>query len=249
MILTTTETAPGHRVVAVKGLVQGNTIRARHIGRDIMAGLRNIVGGEISEYTRLMTESRMQSTHRMIEEAEALGANAVVGVRFVTSMVISGASELAYGTAVVVEDEPGEQTADEAPGEDEASSQDEGDEPSASAAQPSSSRTNPGSKPPTRPKTRTRSRARQAKTRARSPARRAKTRARSRARPRRKPKTRAMSPARQAKMRARSRARPRRKPKTRAMSLRGRPPRASSRASCGTPRSRPGAWSSPVART
>ena len=100
MILTTTETAPGQRVVAVKGLVQGNTIRARHIGRDIMAGLRNIVGGEISEYTRLMTESRMQSTQRMIEEAEALGANAVVGVRFVTSMVISGASELlAYGTA------------------------------------------------------------------------------------------------------------------------------------------------------
>ena len=134
MILTTTETAPGHRVVAVKGLVQGNTIRARHIGRDIMAGLRNIVGGEISEYTRLMTESRMQSTHRMIEEAEALGANAVVGVRFVTSMVISGASELlAYGTAVVVEDEPQEQASDEAPGEDEASSQDEGDEPSAPA--------------------------------------------------------------------------------------------------------------------
>ena len=133
MILTTTETAPGHRVVAVKGLVQGNTIRARHIGRDIMAGLRNIVGGEISEYTRLMTESRMQSTHRMIEEAEALGANAVIGVRFVTSMVISGASELlAYGTAVVVEDEPQEQASDEAPGEDEASSQDEGDEPSAS---------------------------------------------------------------------------------------------------------------------
>ena len=140
MILTTTETAPGHRVVAVKGLVQGNTIRARHIGRDIMAGLRNIVGGEISEYTRLMTESRMQSTHRMIEQAEALGANAVVGVRFVTSMVMSGASELlAYGTAVVVEDEPQEQASDEAPGEDEepseatAEAQDEGDEPSASA--------------------------------------------------------------------------------------------------------------------
>ena len=152
MILTTTETAPGHRVVAVKGLVQGNTIRARHIGRDIMAGLRNIVGGEISEYTRLMTESRMQSTHRMIEEAEALGANAVVGVRFVTSMVISGASELlAYGTAVVVEDEPGEQTADEAPGEDEASSQDEGDEPSASAQdedeEPSASGQDEGEEP------------------------------------------------------------------------------------------------------
>ena len=127
MILTTTEAAPGQRVVAVKGLVQGNTIRARHLGRDIMAGLRNIVGGEISEYTRLMTESRMQSTQRMIEQAEALGANAVIGVRFVTSMVMSGASELlAYGTAVVVEDEPQEQATDEAPGEDEASSQDEG---------------------------------------------------------------------------------------------------------------------------
>ncbi len=127
MILTTMEAAPGQRVVAVKGLVQGNTIRARHLGRDIMAGLRNIVGGEISEYTRLMTESRMQSTQRMIEQAEALGANAVIGVRFVTSMVMSGASELlAYGTAVVVEDEPGEQATDEAPGEDEASSQDEG---------------------------------------------------------------------------------------------------------------------------
>ena len=136
MILTTTETAPGHRVVAVKGLVQGNTIRARHIGRDIMAGLRNIVGGEISEYTRLMTESRMQSTHRMIEEAEALGANAVIGVRFMTSMVISGASELlAYGTAVVVEDEPQEQASDEAPGEDEASSQDEDEEPSEATAE------------------------------------------------------------------------------------------------------------------
>ena len=133
MILTTTETAPGQRVVAVKGLVQGNTIRARHLGRDIMAGLRNIVGGEISEYTRLMTESRMQSTHRMTEQAEALGANAVIGVRFVTSMVMSGASELlAYGTAVVVEDEPGEQASDETPGEDEVSSQDESEEPSAS---------------------------------------------------------------------------------------------------------------------
>ena len=145
MILTTTETAPGHRVVAVKGLVQGNTIRARHIGRDIMAGLRNIVGGEISEYTRLMTESRMQSTHRMIEEAEALGANAVIGVRFVTSMVISGASELlAYGTAVVVEDEPQEQAADEAPGEDEASSQDEGDEPGASGQDEDEEPSEPG---------------------------------------------------------------------------------------------------------
>lgn len=106
MFLATTEQVPGKRIVAVKGLVQGNTIRSRHVGRDIMAALRNIVGGEIGEYTRLMSESRKQSADRMMAEAEGLGANAVIGVRFVTSMVMSGASELlAYGTAVVVEDE------------------------------------------------------------------------------------------------------------------------------------------------
>ena len=106
MILATTDQLDGKRVTEVKGLVQGNTIRARHVGRDIMAGLRNIVGGEISEYTRLLTESRAQATQRMVAEAEARGANAVVGIRFVTSMVMSGASELlAYGTAVVVADE------------------------------------------------------------------------------------------------------------------------------------------------
>ncbi len=106
MILATTDQVAGKRVTEVKGLVQGNTIRARHVGRDIMAGLRNIVGGEISEYTKLLTESRAQATQRMVAEAEARGANAVVGIRFVTSMVMSGASELlAYGTAVVVEDE------------------------------------------------------------------------------------------------------------------------------------------------
>ncbi len=106
MILTTTDQLDGKRVTEVKGLVQGNTVRARHVGRDIMAGLRNIVGGEISEYTKLLTESRAQATQRMVAEAEARGANAVVGIRFATSMVMSGASELlAYGTAVVVEDE------------------------------------------------------------------------------------------------------------------------------------------------
>ena len=106
MILATTDQLDGKRVTEVKGLVQGNTIRARHVGRDIMAGLRNIVGGEISEYTKLLTESRAQATQRMVAEAEARGANAVVGIRFVTSMVMSGASELlAYGTAVVVADE------------------------------------------------------------------------------------------------------------------------------------------------
>ena len=109
MIIATTEQVPGKRVIAVKGLVQGNTIRSRHVGprhRDIMAAFRNMVGGEIAEYTQLMTESRRQAADRMVAEAESLGANAVIGVRFVTSMVMSGASELlAYGTAVVVEDE------------------------------------------------------------------------------------------------------------------------------------------------
>ena len=105
-ILATTDTVPGKRVVEVKGLVQGNAVRARHIGRDFMAGLRNIVGGEVPEYTRLMTESRAQATSRMVEAAEQMGANAVISVRYVTSMVMTGASEiLAYGTAVVVENE------------------------------------------------------------------------------------------------------------------------------------------------
>ena len=106
MILATSDSVPGKRVTEVKGLVQGNTIRARNIGRDIVAGLRNIVGGEVTEYTRLMAESREQACARMVEQAESMGANAVVGMRFVTSMVMTGASELlAYGTAVVVEDE------------------------------------------------------------------------------------------------------------------------------------------------
>ena len=105
MILATTDQVAGKRVTEVKGLVQGNTIRARNIGRDIVAGLRTIVGGEVTEYTRLMSESREQAVARMVEQAEGLGANAVVGMRFVTSTVLQGASELlAYGTAVVVED-------------------------------------------------------------------------------------------------------------------------------------------------
>ncbi|MXW31355.1 MAG: YbjQ family protein [Chloroflexi bacterium] len=106
MILATSDSVPGKRITEVKGLVQGNTIRARNIGRDIVAGLRNIVGGEVTEYTRLMSESREQAIMRMVEQAESMGANAVVGMRFVTSMVMQGASELlSYGTAVVVEDE------------------------------------------------------------------------------------------------------------------------------------------------
>lgn len=106
MIITTTETIPGKRVAKTLGLVRGNTIRARHVGRDILAALRNLVGGEIREYTKLMGESREQSLDRMTDEATRLGANAVVGVRFSTSYLSAGAAELlAYGTAVVLEDE------------------------------------------------------------------------------------------------------------------------------------------------
>jgi len=106
MILTTTADITGKRIVRTLGIARGNTIRARHVGRDIIAGLRNIVGGEISEYTKLMAEAREQALDRMVEEARSLGANAVVEVRFTTSEVMSGAAELlAYGTAVVVEDE------------------------------------------------------------------------------------------------------------------------------------------------
>ena len=86
------------------GLVRGNTIRARHVGRDISAALKNIVGGEITDYTKMMAESREQSLDRMVEEAESLGANAIIGIRFTTSMIMQSASEiLAYGTAVIVE--------------------------------------------------------------------------------------------------------------------------------------------------
>ncbi len=105
MIVTTTSSIPGKRIVRTLGLVRGNTIRARHLGRDITASLRNLVGGEISEYTKLFAEAREQALDRMVEEAESLGANAVIEVRFTTSMVMSAAAELlAYGTAVIVED-------------------------------------------------------------------------------------------------------------------------------------------------
>ena len=106
MIVVTAETIAGKKVVRTLGLVRGNTIRARHIGKDIMASLRTIVGGEISEYSKLMAESREQSVDRMVAEAESLGANAVVAARFATSVMMGGAAELlAIGTAVVVEDE------------------------------------------------------------------------------------------------------------------------------------------------
>jgi uncharacterized protein YbjQ (UPF0145 family) len=106
MIITTTETIKGKKVVCTLGLVRGNTIRARHLGHDIMARLRNIVGGEITDYTKLLAEAREQSLDRMVAEAQRLGANAVVQVRFATSVLMGGAAELlAYGTAVVVEND------------------------------------------------------------------------------------------------------------------------------------------------
>ncbi|MRX27652.1 YbjQ family protein [Kangiella sp. HZ709] len=101
----TLEQVPNHNVVKVIGLVRGNAVRARHLGRDILAGLRNIVGGEIMEYTKLMAESREQAIDRMTEEAKMLGANAIIGARFTTSMVSQGAAELlAFGTAVIIEE-------------------------------------------------------------------------------------------------------------------------------------------------
>jgi len=105
MIVVTTDRIEGKQVVKTLGLVRGSTIRARHVGRDVMAGLRNIIGGEITEYTKMLAESREQSLQRMVEQAESMGANAIVSTRFVTSMVMSGAAAelLAYGTAVVVE--------------------------------------------------------------------------------------------------------------------------------------------------
>jgi len=104
MIVATSHDLPGFRILEVHGLVRGNTIRARHLGLDIMAILRNLAGGEVREYTKMMAEAREQSIDRMLEEAESLGANAVLGVRFQTSMVMSGAAEmLCYGTAVTVE--------------------------------------------------------------------------------------------------------------------------------------------------
>ncbi len=104
MILTNIEQVPGHRVVQHFGLVQGSTIRAKHFGRDFAAGLKNIVGGELKGYTELLQESRAEATGRMVEQARALGANAVVNVRFTTSSVAQGASEiLAYGTAVRID--------------------------------------------------------------------------------------------------------------------------------------------------
>lgn len=101
MILSNTETIPNKEITEVLGIARGSTVRARNIGRDIFAGLKNIIGGEIEEYTQLQAQSREQALHRMVKDAEALGADAVVNVRLTTSMVMQGCSEiLAYGTAV-----------------------------------------------------------------------------------------------------------------------------------------------------
>ncbi len=106
MELSTTDRIEGKRIIRQLGLVRGNTIRARNIGRDIMAGLRNIAGGEINDYTKLMAESREQALDRLTEHAQSLGANAIIGIRFSTTEVMQCAAEiLAYGTAVIVEDQ------------------------------------------------------------------------------------------------------------------------------------------------
>ena len=101
MIVVTTERVAGKEISKTLGLVRGSTIRARHIGHDIMAGLRSIVGGEVKDYTVMLAQAREEALQRMIDQAKKLGANGIVGTRFVTSMVMSGAAEIvAYGTAV-----------------------------------------------------------------------------------------------------------------------------------------------------
>ena len=101
MIVVTTETIVGREIAETLGIARGNVIRAKHVGTDIIASLRNLVGGEVTEYTKLMAESREQAMDRMIENARGMGADAIVGVRFTTSMITSGAAELmAFGTAV-----------------------------------------------------------------------------------------------------------------------------------------------------
>ena len=106
MIIATTDYIAGKTIVRTLGVVRGNAVRARHVGMDLLAFLRNLVGGEVHEYVKLAAESREQALDRMVEEAELLGANAVVGIRFSTAMIVSGAAELlAYGTAVIVEEQ------------------------------------------------------------------------------------------------------------------------------------------------
>ena len=104
MLLTTLESVPGKTITRHLGLVQGSTVRAKHVGRDIMAGLKNVFGGELKGYTELLQESREEAIDRMKQQAQSIGANAVLNIRFSTSSITQGASELfAYGTAVVLE--------------------------------------------------------------------------------------------------------------------------------------------------
>jgi len=103
MLIVTTPTVTNKEITETLGIARGSTVRARNVGQDIFAGLKNIIGGEISEYTKLQAQSREQALQRMTEDAERLGANAIVNVRLTTSMVMQGCSEiLAYGTAVVI---------------------------------------------------------------------------------------------------------------------------------------------------
>lgn len=114
-IVVNTETIPGRKILQIKGLVQGNTVRAKHVGRDIAASLKNLIGGELTGYTELLVESRREAMARMLAQAQQLGANAVVNVRFATSSITSGAAELyCYGTAVVV-DQPAQSTSSPQP--------------------------------------------------------------------------------------------------------------------------------------
>lgn len=104
MLITNIEVIPGRRIVKHLGLVQGSTVRAKHVGKDLLAGFKNIVGGELKAYTELLNESREEAVERMVKQAEAMGANAILNVRFSTSSITQGAAELfAYGTAVVLE--------------------------------------------------------------------------------------------------------------------------------------------------
>ena len=104
MLLSNIEIIPGRRIIKHLGVVEGNTVRAKHAGKDIMASLKNITGGELKAYTELLTEARQQATTRMLEQAESLGANAILNVRYTTTSITAGAAEiLAYGTAVVLE--------------------------------------------------------------------------------------------------------------------------------------------------
>ena len=106
MLITNIEAVPGRQIIQHLGLVQGSTVRTKHVGKDILAGLKNIVGGELKAYTELLQDAREEATNRMIEQAQAIGANAITNVRFATSSITAGAAELfVYGTAMVIEDE------------------------------------------------------------------------------------------------------------------------------------------------